>query len=374
MPNDGLYQRTEGGIWWVDISIEGQPRIRRSTKTKNRKAAREFHDRLKADLWRQVKLKEKPDYLWDDGAMKWIEENHHLESFENRIIQLRKLDPHLAGIKLKDIDRDLVDEVVAQLDVSDSTRNRYTSLIRRILNCAYREWQWIDHVPALRIRKEPEPDDTFLRKEHEQRLVNACPKHIKPVVQFALATGLRKSNILKLKWEQIDLERRVAWKSIGQMKARKKALGIPLNDAAIEVLKGQEGLHEERVFIYKGKPFDSISNATWKATVEKAQLPYYLKFHGLRHTWASWHVISGTDTRSLQEMGDWSSMKVVERYTHLNPQHLLETSQNLLRDPSVASKLSDLTPEEFMEKLQEKIVDTILAQKGNEGAGSLDEK
>ncbi len=48
-------------------------------------------------------------------------------------------------------------------------------------------------------------------KEEAKRLIDECPEPLKSVVKFALATGLRKSNIINLEWQQIDMQRRVAW-------------------------------------------------------------------------------------------------------------------------------------------------------------------
>lgn len=73
---------------------------------------------------------------------------------------------------------------------------------------------------------------------------------IKSVVEFALATGLRRSNIINLEWQQIDMQRRVAWIHPEQSKSN-QAIGVALNDTACRVLKRQIGSHHKWVFVYK---------------------------------------------------------------------------------------------------------------------------
>ena len=66
--------RKRGQTWWLDIATPGGHRLRRSTETTDRKAAQELHDKLKADLWRQAKLGDKPKYTWEDAALRWLNE------------------------------------------------------------------------------------------------------------------------------------------------------------------------------------------------------------------------------------------------------------------------------------------------------------
>ena len=75
------------------------------------------------------------------------------------------------------------------------------------------------------------------------------PDSIRPVVIFALSTGLRRSNILDLEWTQVDMQRKVAWINPENAKAG-KAIGVALNDTACRVLRGQIGKHSRWVFVH----------------------------------------------------------------------------------------------------------------------------
>jgi integrase len=47
-----------------------------------------------------------------------------------------------------------------------------------------------------------------------------------------------------------------------------------------------------------------------------------LRFHDLRHTWATWLMQAGVPAYAIQSLGGWASPKMVERYAHLSPEHL----------------------------------------------------
>ena len=75
-----------------------------------------------------------------------------------------------------------------------------------------------------------------------------------------LATGLRAANVTGLTWEQVDLSRKLAWVHPDQAKAR-KAIAVPLNDTAMQVLRAQRGKHPLHVFSYEGEPIKKVSTA-----------------------------------------------------------------------------------------------------------------
>jgi len=55
-----------------------------------------------------------------------------------------------------------------------------------------------------------------------------------------------------------------------------------------------------------------------------------LRFHDLRHTWASWHVQAGTPLPVLQALGGWASLAMVQRYAHLGQSHVADWAGNVL--------------------------------------------
>jgi integrase len=118
---------------------------------------------------------------------------------------------------------------------------------------------------------------------------------------FTLATGLRQSNASKLRWDQVDRDRETAWIHPDQSNSG-SANAVPLNGDALQILDRQLGVHETFVFIYNGAPVSRASSKAWYAALRRAGIENF-RWHDLRHTWASWHVQSGTSLQELQELG-----------------------------------------------------------------------
>ena len=324
-----LYQRKDSSVWWIKLCVNGR-RLQKSSGTADRKAAQEYHDRLKAELWEQSRLGVKPGYLWQDAVVRWLGETEHKASQATDKIWLRWLDGHLRDVPLRDINRAKLDELVAARKaerVTNATINRMLALVRSILRRALHEWEWLDSMPKVRLLPEPKRRIRFLSAEDAERLLGELPEHLAAMVRFSLETGLRQANVTGLLWSQVDLARKVAWIHPDQAKAR-KAIAIPLSDMAVLVIRGQLGQHDTHVFSYRGQPVRHVNNHAWDKALVRAGIADF-RWHDLRHTWASWHVQRGTPLNVLQELGGWESVEMVRRYAHLSGEHLSAYAQSL---------------------------------------------
>jgi integrase len=156
----------------------------------------------------------------------------------------------------------------------------------------------------------------------------ALPDSLRDMAIFSLASGLRAANVTGLRWSAVDIGRRLAWVHPDEAKAR-KAIPVPLNGEAVSILQKQIGKHREVVFTFKGKPVEQLSTAAWYKALKRARIENF-RWHDLRHTWASWHVQSGTPLHVLQELGGWASYSMVQRYAHLAADHLAPWADRLL--------------------------------------------
>jgi integrase len=68
--------------------------------------------------------------------------------------------------------------------------------------------------------------------------------------------------------------------------------------------------------------------SAWKHALAKAEIENF-RFHDLRHTWASWHVMNGTSLQELMELGGWKSYEMVLRYAHLAPEQLASAAARI---------------------------------------------
>jgi len=231
--------------------------------------------------------------------------------------------PYLRGKYLDEITRDVIEHVAterASTGVSNSTVNRTLEVLRAILRRAALEWEWLDRAPQVRLLPQPKRRVRFLTREEAQRLLAELPAHLRAMVRFSLATGLRQRNVMELEWSQVNLERRQAWIHPDQAKAR-KAIAVPLNAEAMVVLRQAQGSHSRYVFTYKREPVKQVNTRAWTQALERAGIKDF-RWHDLRHTWASWHVQGGTPLHVLQELGAWESTEMVRRYGHLGSAHL----------------------------------------------------
>ena len=142
-------------------------RIRRSAGTANKALAQEFHDQLKAELWRISKLGEKPRRTWNEAVVRWLKESSHKATIEQDKSHLRWLDRYLGGKYLDAISRALIDRITdAKLaeGVSNATVNRTLEVLRAILRKCVNEWEWLDRAPQVRMLKEPTRRIRFLAR------------------------------------------------------------------------------------------------------------------------------------------------------------------------------------------------------------------
>jgi Phage integrase family len=96
-----------------------------------------------------------------------------------------------------------------------------------------------------------------------------------------------------------------------------RALAIPLDDLALSVLTAQRGRHPRWVFVYRDRPTAKCTNSAWVKARRRAGLPD-IRWHDIRHLWATWHTLIGTPQRVLQALGGWKDERMVARYATLN--------------------------------------------------------
>lgn len=143
-------------------------------------------------------------------------------------------------------------------------------------------------------------------------------------VKFALFTGLRRGELFKLTWEDVDLER-------GMVTLRapkgKKTQTLFISPQAIEIL---QGLDRTSPFVFPGKGGKQRTDfkGPWLRIRKAAGLPENFRFHGLRHNFASTLVSNGVDLLVVKELLTHKDFKTTQRYAHLSPGALKEAALN----------------------------------------------
>lgn len=202
-----------------------------------------------------------------------------------------------------------------------ATVNRYLAVLRAVLRAAA-SWGWNQHAPKIALLKLKDAEPRFITREQFAKLKEALPPHMQSIAKFAVLTGLRTANIRELVWGRVALDKAHVWIPAQSTKGG-RAIGIALSPDAVEVLRAIERVpDQDRMFLYHGVPLSqSFGKRTWRKACKNAGLEG-LRFHDLRHTWASWLMQSGVPAYAIQALGGWASPKMVERYAHLSPDHL----------------------------------------------------
>lgn len=315
--------KRQGSIyWWAVFTVPGHPRVRESTGEVDRVAAQKRHDEIKAALWSQpVALRGK---TWGKAVAAWCTVQDRSNS---ELLSLAKFGRRYKDRRLVDMTPESVDAALSFCQTA-STYMRYNDMIAAILTLAGVKLK-------LLKRKVKQKPREWLAQEQWLALLAELPAHMKPMAEFAIATGLRQANVLGLTWKRVDIERKLVWVEAEDAKAE-VALAVPLSKDAVAVLKKQVGQNEEFVFTFRGKPIADIKTAFISACV-RAKVGHIKEdgfydgftWHGFRHTWATWHVQSGTPLEVLQKLGGWKDLRMVLRYAHHSPGHLASYADNV---------------------------------------------
>jgi len=341
-----LYRRKSQGPYWIRISVAGR-KIRKSTGTTDKEAAQEFEQRERERAWRELKLGDRSRVLWREAAARWLLETRKRTKTKDEYM-LAWLGGHLDNVALGLIDRDQLEVLRRALrdeGSGESNIDRYMALMRAILRKSRDEWNYVTHIPKVPMFGQRHFEPRWLSRAEFERLKSELPPHLKLAAEFAVLTGLRMRSMLQLTWERIDVERHRAWIPVTHMKG-KRTFGFPLSTAAMKVLQQCHEMHPtgKHVFQYKGEPYDDCNGAAFQKAVARAGLAP-LRWHDLRHTFASWAVQNGLSLQELMQLGDWRSYSMVLRYAHLAPDQLQsaaeKAAQNGHTDESPVHRVED---------------------------------
>lgn len=332
----GLYKQKGSDIWHIRVSHNGR-KIRKTTGTVDKKKAQRVHDELKAELWKLKHTNEKPNYKWEAAVVRFLENKDKQTSDHELKYNIEFAAPFFCGRSIRDIDSDLVHKVIQERRkrVKGATANKAATHLRRIFTAA-KKWGWIDAIPHF-PRYEEEPRELALTKEEAIIFINALPDYLKNMTSFCLTTGLRRHNITHLKWSSYRGDLKELHIDGSEMKNKIPQV-TPLVDSAIKILNKQKGLDPVWVFPSpkkKGYPLTTLVNDSWKkartevALITKNKKLHKLRFHDMRHTWATWHIQAGTDPVSVMRMGGWTGTKSMDKYVNLQSEHLHRMAKNI---------------------------------------------
>lgn len=329
---------TRGGIIWGRWSVKGR-QVRVSSGTNDETLAQKYLSQKYAESFNESKLGELRRRTWDEATLRYLEEHTTLKTYQQYETHSKWWTEEFKKRKLVYLD-ELTPDTVKKIRDAEFARpkqrgggkrspadvNRKIAYLRAVMNAVVDEYRWFgDKASAPLYRFIPGEVERlrYLKPEEVMRLVDKLPEPYSAMARFAVATGLRRGNVMEMKWEDVDLGSRTVTIPGVRMK-NGELLRIPLNEMAVKVLRSQAEQSETLVFpLGDGSEASEIPSKVWKEALKAAGLKN-VRWHDLRHTWASISRQNGVPTEVIQELGGWKDARMVMRYSHLNIDHLYE--------------------------------------------------
>jgi integrase len=334
--------RKRGNSWIIDYRANGKRYMRVMGPSKRDAIAAEGKIKAQIREGRFFECRRIKETMVGELIGRYLDHFRGKRSLPTEEFHLKAILSFFGGSKpVSQIDRSDVDAFQrARLDTtkrsgahrSTSTINRELATLRRLLNKAV-EWKAIEKNPAAGRKMLPERKGRtrFLSVGEAGRLLDACSSHLYPIVLCALETGMRRGEILSLRWEDVDLEHRILY--VGETKT-----GIPRHvpissRLANTLLSRARNGASEYLFAGKrgmgghGKPFHDV-RTSFKNACRRAGVAGF-RFHDLRHTAASHMVMAGVPVKVVGEILGHTTVSMTERYSHLLPEHKLRAVEML---------------------------------------------
>ncbi|MCM8758454.1 MAG: site-specific integrase [Candidatus Omnitrophica bacterium] len=244
-------------------------------------------------------------------------------SWKRDEISVKNLTSFFAGrhlYEINNLDIENYKKIRIKQGVSYATINRELACLRTILNKAV-EWNLLStNPPKIKLYKENNQRTRYLTKEEENKILEVCPDVLKPIILIALNTGMRRSEIAKLRWQDIDFREKMI--TVYETKNNEKR-HIPMNTIVFDTINRIKEKPFSQ-YLFPGENGSHISphhiSHLFEKTVKKAGIKDF-RFHDLRHTFASRLVMNGVDLKTVQELLGHKSFNMTLRYSHLAPEH-----------------------------------------------------
>ncbi len=329
----GLYKR--GEIWWIRYAgFDGKKRLE-SSKSKNLKLAEKLLVQRKSEVMEGKDIvKNNTNYTFNELATeyhKWAERQKSYR--KSKIYLITQLTQTFSNLPIKRFNSMLLEQYQTEKlkqGKKPSTVNRLLSTISHMFTKA-EEWDMVDEGVIKKIRKVkllPENNKRlrYLAKDECKALIQACSPHLQPIVITALNTGMRKAEILGLRWNQVDLNHGFILLDKTKNGERRE---IPINQSLKDTLQSLT-IKIDSPYVFNdsnGNRFNDVRKS-FKTACKKADI-HDFTFHDCRHTAASHLIMAGVDLTTVKEILGHKNISQTIRYSHLAPSHKIKAVEML---------------------------------------------
>ena len=319
----GVFRRQN--VWWIDYYASGQRK--RERVGPSHRLAENVLAKRKAEVAEGKFFPERKtaNVTFAEAARTfWEQHARHKKSAHSMKLRLDRLVAIFGSRKLTDITPLMVQEMRNGIKsgASVATANRYHAVLRTVFNRA-KDWKlFYGENPAsvAHLEKEPPHRLRYLTEHEIRKLLIVCDSCILPVIICALTTGMRRGEILNLKWLDVDMNQRLIY--LTETKSG-KAREIPIIDK-LHAMLSEMPRTNGRVFDI---PVITLRRCFEKA-LQKAEISGF-RFHDLRHTFASHFIMRTGNLPALQCILGHSTPVMTQRYAHLSASHLRDNMARL---------------------------------------------
>jgi integrase len=326
----GVYLR--GKSWYIDFYYEGKRYTEKVGKVA-KSVAEEKLDIKRSEVIRGDWKPKKIQISFDKFKTEYLELTRGDKKPNSSLrdeCSLKHLSKAFDGKMLSEINPLLIErykKIRKEEGAEPATINRELGCLRHMFNMAI-AWGKAQSYPfgfgknKVKFLKEPKGKDRILSEEEESMLLETVKlttksQHLEPIIITALNTGMRKGEILNLKWSNVDFK-------TGHILVEETKNGeirrVPMNKKLTAILESGKKISKgEYVFSENGKPYGDVKTGWWSA-LKKAKIEGF-RFHDLRHTFGSRLGMAGVDIRTIQELMGHKDIKMTMRYSHPTPEH-----------------------------------------------------
>ena len=351
-----LYKRE--GIYYVSYQSSGGRQVRRSLKTRDKVIARQRVAKLELDRHEAALFGKEPSRSFRELMVIYLEAKQESRGFTRLKDAAKPLLEYFGDSDITQLKESHVEHYIAfrSQSVADGTVKREVGALSAAFNHAIKKHHWRIENPCIKaeVPKEPKGRVRWLTHEQAETLLQVARNPVdqkgsslssqykSPVlgdfIELALNTGCRKSELLNLKWNHVDLSTRLLY--LEQTKSGEWQT-VPINEDARQALVRRMRLRDEVcpespwVFFHLTSAFNaevgdkvkSVRKAFSTACKRAGIADFHI--HDLRHTFASWLVMNGIALFEVSKLLRHSSIQMTERYAHLAPDHLHHAVGNL---------------------------------------------
>lgn len=329
----------KGKNWYIDYYVKGQRKRRKIGPSKKlaEQVLKDVHVRIVKE--EHLGIHEEKKILFEDYAKEYLvysKANKSLSTYRRDTVSFNNLVPAFRGLYLFEINPQIVEKyrIERLKEVEPATVNRETGCLRNMYSKAI-TWGYTKRNPVKEVKnlKEPPGRVRYLELREIEALFKAIDRlprgsgnYLRPIVLMALNTGMRKGEILNLKWRDLDLEGRKITILISK---NNEVRTVPLNDTLYRELKSIKKHHESE-YVFSNGNGDAFGNVrkSFESALKIAGIENFT-FHDLRHTFASHLVMGGCNLRTVQQLMGHKDIKMTMRYSHLSGEHLQEAVTKL---------------------------------------------